>query len=98
MLDSLKEKVEAELIFFFIEPFENPFAIQVLKNKVEVLKKNNIKFNIYDLSINEYKTYECKVFYENKIKSSSITVYYNRRNYYFCGNGNHSAEIIFLIL
>ena len=96
MLDEIKVEVKASLIFQFLEDEERPKEIQILGSKKEI--QNNLKEFLYELtdfSINEYKIYECLFFYESKRKSHSISVYYNRNNYYLVGKGDYSIEIIF---
>ena len=96
MLDSLKKPVKASLIFIFVEHLENPTAIEVLEIKKKIEKEvAQFQMEIMDLSINEYKVYECKIYYETTFIANSISVYYNRANYYICGNGKNSVEIIF---
>ena len=96
MLDEKKVKVNASLIFQFMEGIEKPKEIQILNSKKEI-KSNlqEIEFELIDFSINEYKVYECLFFFEYRKKKHSISVYYNRINYYLCGSGDFSIEIIF---
>ena len=96
MLDEIKVEVKASLIFQFLEDEERPKELQILGSKKEI--QNNLKelsFELTDFSINEYKIYECLFFYESNRKSHSISVYYNRNNYYLVGKGEYSIEIIF---
>ena len=96
MLEEMKVKVEATLKFQFIEHFELPKEIQILNIKKEIDKDlPELTIELTDLSLNEYKIYECLFSYESDIKTYSISVYYNKINYYLCGNGSHSVEIIF---
>ena len=96
MLDEKEVKVNASLIFQFMEGIEKPKELQILNSKKEI-KSNlqEIEFELIDFSINEYKVYECLFFFEYRKKKHSISVYYNRINYYLCGSGDFSIEIIF---
>ena len=96
MLDEKKVKVNASLIFQFMEGIEKPKEIQILNSKKEI-KSNlqEIEFELIDFSINEYKVYECLFLFECRKKKHSISVYYNRINYYLCGSGDFFIEIIF---
>lgn len=96
MLDEMKVKVKASLIFQFLENEERPSELEILGSKKEI--KSNLKefqFELFDLSLNEYKIYECLFFYESNKKSHLISVYYNRNNYYLVGKGAYSIELIF---
>lgn len=96
MLDEMKVKVKASLIFQFLENEERPSELEILGSKKEI--KRNLKefqFELFDLSLNEYKIYECLFFYESNKKSHLISVYYNRNNYYLVGKGAYSIELIF---
>ena len=96
MLDEIKVKVKASLIFQFLENKERRKELQILDSKKEIQSNiEELTFELIDFSINEYKIYECKFFYEFNEKSHSISVYYNRVNYYLCGKGEYSIEIIF---
>ena len=84
------------MIFQFLENEERPKELQILDSKKEIQSNlEELTFELIDFSINEYKIYECKFFYESNEKSHSISVYYNRVNYYLCGKGEYSIEIIF---
>ena len=64
MLDEMKVKVKASLIFQFLENEERPSELEILGSKKEI--KSNLKevqFELFDLSLNEYKIYECLFFY-----------------------------------
>lgn len=96
MLDEIKAKVKASLIFQFLENEERPKELQILDSKKEIQSNlEELAFELIDFSINEYKIYECSFLYESNKKSHSISVYYNRVNYYLCGKGEYSIEIIF---
>lgn len=96
MLEEIKEKQKATLIFQFLEKTERPTFVEILEYKNEIQDNTKeLSFNISDLSINEYKVYECTLVFKNDKKSYSISIYYNRINYYLCGEGNQSIEIIF---
>ena len=80
----------------FIEDSEKPKTLQILNYKKEILKDmQELAFDLVDLSINEYKIYECILTFYPDINKHSITIYYNRLNYFLCGKGSHSVEIIF---
>ena len=96
MLDEIKYEKKAKLIFQFIEDTERPKALQILNLKKEISKDlPELAFELNDLSLNEYKIYECIISYHSDKKTYSITIYYNKTNYYLCGRGSHSVEIIF---
>ena len=96
MLDDIKTEKKASLVFEFIESSERPKALQILNYKKEILEDiQELAFDLIDLSINEYKIYECILFYDSDKNTHSITIYYNRLNYFLCGKGSHSVEIIF---
>ena len=96
MLDEIKYEKKAKLIFQFIEDTERPKALQILNLKKEISKDlPELAFELNDLSLNEYKIYECILSYHSDKKTYSITIYYNKTNYYLCGRGSHSVEIIF---
>ena len=64
MLDEMKVKFKASLIFQFLENKERPSELELLGSKKEI--KSNLKevqFELFDLSLNEYKIYECLFFY-----------------------------------
>ena len=96
MLDDIKTEKKANLVFLFIEDSERPETLQILNYKKEILKDmKELAFDIVDLSFNEYKIYECILSFYSDIHKHSITIYYNRLNYFLCGKGSHSVEIIF---
>ena len=98
MLEGMKEKVHATLIFLFIEysKMESPNGIEILGMKKLIPKDaTELKFEFSDFSINEFKIYNCFISYESGKKESMISVYYNKINYFLCGKGSHSVEIIF---
>lgn len=98
MLEGMKEEVQATLIFLFIEhsKMEIPNGIEILGMKKLIPKDaTELEFKFSDFSINEFKIYNCLIYYESRIKESMISVYYNKINYFFCGKGSHSVEIIF---
>ena len=99
MFSSLKKKVESKLFFHFIEGCEKPKSIEIIGIDNAIKKvpfhSDEVKITISDLSINEFKVYQCKTKYNSKEEINSITVYYDKNNYYMCGNGKYSAEIIF---
>ena len=99
MFSSLKNKVKSKLIFKFIEKYR-PFCIEILNQK-RMIEQNidEVIIDLIDSSINEFKIYDCKAYYKNifgeYLVNSSISVYYDQINYYLCGCGKYSAEIIF---
>ena len=96
MFDCLKRKVNAKIIIQFMKNAKKPKYLEILKYRKEIEKYVDlIDLDFIDLSINEYKIYECKTYYEDKIENNSVSIYYNRTNYIQCGDGKHSVEIIF---
>lgn len=98
MLEGMKEEVQATLIFLFIEHSKMgmPNGIEILGMKKLIPKDTTeLEFKFSDFSINEFKIYNCFISYESEIKESMISVYYNKINYFLCGKGSHSVEIIF---
>ena len=96
MFDSLKKELKSKLIFQFMKNAKKPQYLEVLKFKKEIaMNSNEIEMDFVDLSMNEYKVYDCNAKYIDEIHTNSISIYYNQTNYIQCGDGNHSAEIIF---
>ena len=98
MFDSLKKKVKSKLVFEFVGDTKKPLNIEIENAKTKIsFNMNNITLDLIDFSINEYKVYNCKINYQSFIGNSSITVYYEKENFYYIfGDGNESAEIIFI--
>ena len=96
MFDSLKKELKSKLKFQFMKKAKKPQYIEILKFKKEIpLDSDEIEIDFVDLSINEYKVYDCNTKYINETHINSVSIYYNQTNYYLCGDGNQSAEIIF---
>ena len=96
MFSSLKREVKSKLIFEFIEKDVKPISIEILGIKNDIpIDSSEIEIDLTDFIVNDYKIYECKIIYKNNTKINSITVYYDKINYFICGNGEGSAEIIF---
>lgn len=97
MFSSLKKAVKSKLIFEFIEKDEKPISIEILGIKKDIpIGSSEIGIDLSDFSIDDYKIYKCKIIYANKkTRINSITIYYDKINYFICGNGDCSAEIIF---
>ena len=96
MFDSLKKELKSKLKFQFMKKAKKPQYIEILKFKKEIpLDSDEIEIDFVDLSINEYKVYDCNTKYINETHTNSVSIYYNQTNYYLCGDGNQSAEIIF---
>ena len=96
MFDSLKKELKSKLKFQFMKKAKKPQYIEILKFKKEIpLDSDEIEIDFVDLSINEYKVYDCNTKYLNETHTNSVSIYYNQTNYYLCGDGNQSAEIIF---
>ena len=98
MFSSLKKNVKSKLIFRFIDEFR-PLYIEILNQK-KVIEQNcdEVSIDLSDSSINEFKIYDCKTCYKNKFGeyfvNNSISIYYDKINYFLCGCGKYSAEII----
>lgn len=97
MFSSLKKPVKSKLIFEFIEKDTKPVSIEIFGIKNDIpLDSSEIGIDLSDFSIHDYKIYKCKIIYKNKKTIiNSITIYYDKINYFICGNGQCSAEIIF---
>ena len=75
---------------------KKPQYIEILKFKKEInLNSDEVEIDFFDISINEYKIYDCHTKYIEKEQTNSVSIYYNQTNYIQCGDGNHSVEIIF---
>ena len=96
MFDILKKEVKAKLIFQFMKNTQKPQYLEILQNKTDIgINMDEIEINFEDSSINEYKVYYCYTKLMEQIQTNSISIYYNQTNYYQCGDGKHSVEIIF---
>ena len=96
MFNSLKKELKSKLKFQFMKKAKKPQYIEILKFKKEIpIDSDEIEIDFVDLSINEYKVYDCNTKYINETHINSVSIYYNQTNYYLCGDGNQSAEIIF---
>ena len=96
MFDVLKQKVNAKLIFQFMKNVKKPEYFKILNCKKNIdLSKDEVKIDFDDSSINEYKVYDCDTKYIDRNQTNSISIYYNQTNYFQCGDGKHSVEIIF---
>ena len=96
MFDCLKRKVHSKLIFQFMKKSKKPQYIEVLNLRKEIPKnQNEIEIEFVDFSINDYKVYNCKAKYLDNEETSSASIYYNKTNYFQCGDGKDSVEIIF---
>ena len=100
MFSSFKKYIQSKLIFKFIGKYI-PLSIEVLDQKKMIEQNlNEVSFDLTDSSINEFKIYDCKICYKNVFGefyvNNSISVCYDKINYYLCGgDGKYSAEIIF---
>lgn len=96
MYDCLKKEVKSKLVFQFIKNIKRPQYIEILKFKKEISPNaDEIEVDFFDSSINDYKIYDCNTKFTEKEETNSISVYYNQKNYFNCGDGKHSVEIIF---
>ena len=97
IFDCLKREVKSKIIFQFMKNKKKPQYIEILNFKKDILDNmDKIDFDFSDLSINNYKIYDCKTKFTEKEVTNSISIYYNQTNYINCGDGGpHSAEIIF---
>ena len=97
MFNPLKKKMNSKLIFEFSDS-EKPLNIEIENTETKIsFESNRIIIDFTDFTINEYKIYNCKIKYQSYINICSINVYYEKENYYYIlGDGNHSAEIIFI--
>ena len=96
MFDTLKQKVKAKLIFQFMKNVKKPKYFKILKCVKDIdLNMDEIEIDFVDSSINEYKVYDCDTKYIDREQTNSISIYYNQTNYFQCGDGRHSVEIIF---
>ena len=103
MLSKNQEKKNAILSFEFLEENIDPknplFKITILSQSIEVnlTKKKNYNIEFYDYSNNAYKVYNCQFFFLNTKKDYSISVYFGKKNYYYCGIelADDSIEAIF---
>ena len=96
MYDCLKKEMKSKLVFQFIKNIQRPQYIEILKFKKEISSNaDEIEIDFVDSSINDYKVYDCNTKFTDKEETNSISVYYNQKNYFNCGDGKHSVEIIF---
>ncbi len=104
MLSLPKEKKTATLIFQFIDENipkdkNNLFKITVLERTLEINldKTNRYSLKIEDINNNDYKIYTCTFFFQNTEKNYSISIYFGKKNYYYCGiiPLEESVEVIF---
>ena len=96
MFDNLKKEVKSRIIFQFMKNAKKPQYIEILKLKKEIPENfDEFEMNFVDNSMNEYKIYDCSTKYLDKEQTNSVSIYYNQTNYFQCGDGNHSVEIIF---
>ena len=96
MYDCLKKEMKSKLVFQFIKNIQRPQYIEILKFKKEISSNaDEIEIDFVDSSINDYKVYDCNTKFTDKEENNSISVYYNQKNYFNCGDGKHSVEIIF---
>jgi len=104
MLSLPKGKKTATLIFQFIDENipkeENSLSkIIILEKALEINLNKTKKYSleINDLTNNDYKIYSCTFFFKNTIKNYSISIYFGKKNYYYCGMIplEESIEVIF---
>ena len=97
MYDCLKKEVKSEIVIHFIENSKLPKQIEILQFMEKIPKDaKKLAINFYDKSINKYKVYDCKTtFNESNKVVNSMSLYYNKTNYFYSGDGKNSAEIIF---
>ena len=69
MFDCLKEKVQSKLIFHFMKKCKKPKQIEILNFKKSVGNDDTkLEFDFCDFSINQYKVYDCKTTFDDKIE------------------------------
>ena len=92
MLSLPKDKKSATLIFQFIdenttEEKNNLLKIVILEKALEINLNETKKYSleIYDLTNNDYKIYTCTFFFKSTVKNYSISIYFGKKNYYYCG-------------
>ena len=97
MYDCLKKEAKSEIVIHFIENSKLPKEIEILQFKEEIPKDaKKLTINFCDKSINKYKVYDCKTTFNESTKVvNSMSLYYNKTNYFYSGDGKNSAEIIF---
>ena len=60
MFDSLKKELKSKLIFQFMKNIKKPQYLKILQFKKEIpMDSNELEMDFVDLSINEYKVYNC---------------------------------------
>lgn len=97
------EKKIAILNFQFLEEDIDPknplIKISILSQSIEINLPKKKKYNIefYDHSNNDYKVYNCQFIFQNMVKEYSISIYFGKSNYYYCGIelADESLEVIF---
>lgn len=101
MLDSIKQNKSAKVIIDFItescsENVETISIPGIFEQKIYT-NSESYEFTIKDKSINEFKIYKCFFHYKSGIISHSLTIYYDRINYYLFGRekSKNAVEIIF---
>ena len=97
MYDCLKKEVKSEIVIHFIENIKTPEKIEISQFQKYVPKDSKeVKISFCDKSINEYKLYDCKTTFSESLQViNSMSLYYNKTNYFYSGDGKNSAEIIF---
>ena len=96
MMDITKKEVKSTLIIQFIQNIKKPQYFEIINLKKEVPENSDeIKIDFSDSNINKYNIYTCKTKYKDKVVLNSLSIYYDKINYFNCGDGDHSAEIIF---
>ena len=96
MMDISKKEVKSTLIIQFIQSCKKPQYFEIINSKKEIPENSDeIKIDFSDSNINKYNIYTCKTKYKDKEVLNSLSIYYDKINYFICGDGEHSAEIIF---
>lgn len=101
----LSENKKSILCFEFFNPndelsIENLKQIKINNLSIDInLEKNTFyETEFYDSSISEYKVYYCSFIFQKVKKDFAISIFFGKRNYFFCIGRQinfNSIEIIF---
>ncbi len=91
------------LIFEFInnEIIHTKQMLNKIQIKDYLIEVDIVKNKIYELKFeefenNEYKIYDCIFYFINEKVLFTITVYFKRKNYYYCGIEKNKSSIEFI--
>ena len=74
----------------------NKIQIKDYLIEVDIVKKKIYELKFEEFENNEYKIYDCIFYFINEKVLFTITVYFKRKNYYYCGIEKNQSSIEFI--